>query len=63
MTKDDKRKDTGEETLTVAARGHGHCINTGHCGEADCPVPKVRRRGLVERAVQALRAAVKRGRR
>jgi hypothetical protein len=55
---DTKRKDTGDETMTVAARGHGQCINTGNCGELGCPVPKVPRRGLVGRAVGAVRAAL-----
>jgi hypothetical protein len=61
-TNDTKRKDTGEETFSVTARGHVHCINTGNCGEIGCPVPKVPRRGLVGRAAGAVRAAWKRSR-
>lgn len=53
-TKDGKRKDTGEESLSVAARGHGHCINTGNCGEPGCPWPKAKRRGLVRRVLDVL---------
>jgi len=52
--KDDKRKDTGEETFTVTARGHLNCVNTGNCGEPGCPFPKETRPGVVRRLARAL---------
>lgn len=48
-----RRKDTGGETLSVVSRGHGHCINTGNCGDELCPVPS-KRPGALRRLVGAI---------
>ena len=49
-----RRKDTGDETLSVVARGHVHCVNTGNCGEAGCPMPAANRPGALRRLVSAI---------
>jgi len=43
---DTKRRDTGEETLSVVTRPHAICHERGHCGAIDCPAPQARRSRL-----------------